>query len=228
MSDLRTNRPVQPGEPAPAFELPAITRDGVVRLEDFRGNRPVLLGLFRGLDCPFCRRQIAALSAVDEELRNRGVETLAVVTTPAERARTYVRYRPMRLLVASDEKRAVHRAYGLPRLEITESETAWPHRVTFADIMAMRINPTGELPEPMDPISASKYLDAKDGFEPEPEPASAEEPASSAGPQLVGSFLLDRNGIVRWTFVEAAVGPNAFGNHPETKEIFAAISSLAA
>ena len=228
MSELATGRPLQPGEPAPIFELPAVTRDGVVRLEDFRGSRPVLLGLFRGLDCPFCRRQIAALGAVDEELRGKGVETVAVVTTPADRARTYVRFRPMRMLVASDEKRRVHRAYGLPRMEISESETAWPHRVTFADILAMRINPTGELPEPMDPISAAKYLDAKDGFEPQPEPAPADEEEASAGPQIVGSFLLDREGIVRWTFIEAAEGPSGFGGHPEIKEIFAAVSKLAA
>jgi peroxiredoxin len=228
MTQSANSRPVQPGEPAPSFELPAITREGMVRLDDFRGSRPLLLGIFRGLDCPFCRRQIAALGAVDEELRGKGVETLAVVTTPAERARTYVRYRPLRMLVASDEKRAVHRAYGLPRMEITESETAWPHRATFGDIMAMRINPTGELPEPMDPISAAKYLDAKDGFEPEPEPAQTDEQGPPAGPQFVGSFLVDRDGIVRWTFLEAASGPNGFGRHPETKEIFSAVSSLAA
>ena len=228
MTESSNSRPVQPGEPAPSFELPAVTREGMVRLDDFRGSRPVLLGIFRGLDCPFCRRQIAALGAVNEDLRGKGVETLAVVTTPAERARTYLRYRPMRILVASDEERAVHRAYGLPRMEITEGETEWPRKATFADIMAMRINPTGELPEPMDPISASKYLDTKDGFEPEPEPAQSDEQASNAGPQFVGSFLVDRDGIVRWTFLEAAGGPSGFGRHPETKEIFSAVSSLAA
>ena len=228
MANSSSSRPIQPGEPAPSFELPAVNREGLVRLDDFRGSRPVLLGIFRGLDCPFCRRQIAALGAVNEDLREKGVETLAVVTTPAERARTYLRYRPMRILVASDQERAVHRAYGLPRMEITESETAWPYKTTFAEIMALRINPTGELPEPMDPISASNYLDAKDGFQPEPEPAEKDEQDSSAGPQFVGSFLVDRDGIVRWTFLEAESGPSGFGRHPETKEIFSAVSSLAA
>jgi peroxiredoxin len=63
MIEPSPNHPVQPGEPAPGFELPAITRDGVIRLVDFRGNHPVLLGLFRGLHCAFCRRHIATQGA---------------------------------------------------------------------------------------------------------------------------------------------------------------------
>lgn len=40
--------PVQPGEPAPDFTLPAAHRDGSVSLTDYRGQHPVLLALFRG------------------------------------------------------------------------------------------------------------------------------------------------------------------------------------
>ena len=42
-------RPKQPGDRAPGFSLPAINREGVVSLESYRGKRPVLVGLFRGL-----------------------------------------------------------------------------------------------------------------------------------------------------------------------------------
>jgi peroxiredoxin len=42
-------RPVQPGEPAPDFRLPAAEREGFVSLADYRGQSPVLLALFRGL-----------------------------------------------------------------------------------------------------------------------------------------------------------------------------------
>jgi peroxiredoxin len=42
-------RPKQPGDRAPDFTLPAINREGSVSLADFRGKRPVFLGLFRGL-----------------------------------------------------------------------------------------------------------------------------------------------------------------------------------
>ena len=226
MSEQAALHPIEPGEPAPGFELPAITREGVVRLGDFRGSRPVLLGLFRGLSCPFCRRHIAALGELEGELRSKGVETLAVVNTSAERARAYVRFRPIRLLAASDETRAVHRAYGLPVVEISERETEWPRRASMADVMAMRLNPTGELPEAMDPVSASQYLNQKDGFD--SEAYDDREVGTSPSAQLTGTFLVDRDGIVRWTFSEAAGGPNGFGRFPETREFLAMASALAA
>ncbi len=42
-------RPLQPGDRAPDFTLPAVNREGSVSLADFRGKQPVLVGLFRGL-----------------------------------------------------------------------------------------------------------------------------------------------------------------------------------
>ena len=50
--------PLGEGDPAPDFALPAVNRDGQITLDDYRGRSPVLIGLFRGLHCPFCRRQI--------------------------------------------------------------------------------------------------------------------------------------------------------------------------
>jgi peroxiredoxin len=49
MTAAEPARPVQVGEPAPDFTLPAADRDGTVSLGDYRGERPVLLALFRGL-----------------------------------------------------------------------------------------------------------------------------------------------------------------------------------
>ena len=42
-------RPIQPGDRAPGFSLPAINREGSASLGDFRGKQAVFLGLFRGL-----------------------------------------------------------------------------------------------------------------------------------------------------------------------------------
>lgn len=41
--------PVRPGEPAPDFTLAAAHATGTVSLADYRGQRPVLLVLLRGL-----------------------------------------------------------------------------------------------------------------------------------------------------------------------------------
>ncbi|RVD47616.1 redoxin domain-containing protein, partial [Mesorhizobium sp. M8A.F.Ca.ET.023.02.2.1] len=124
--------PLQPGDRAPNVVLDAITQEGKIALDDFRGQRPVLVGLFRGLHCAFCRRHIAAQARLDPELREKGVESLTVVNTPIERARLYFRYHPMpNLLAASDPERASHRAFGLPNLEFTQDETNWPYRVSM-------------------------------------------------------------------------------------------------
>ena len=42
-------RELQPGDRAPSFTLPAVNREGVVSLDDYRGKSPVLMGFFRGL-----------------------------------------------------------------------------------------------------------------------------------------------------------------------------------
>jgi AhpC/TSA family len=55
--------PVEVGHRAAEFELPAADRDGIVSLAHYRGKCPELLALFRGLYCPFCRRQMTQLSA---------------------------------------------------------------------------------------------------------------------------------------------------------------------
>ncbi len=41
--------PVQLGEPAPDFTLPAANREGSVSLAEYRGRTPLLLALYRGL-----------------------------------------------------------------------------------------------------------------------------------------------------------------------------------
>jgi peroxiredoxin len=49
MAVMEPGRPVQPGEAAPDFEVPAVHREGTVSLADYRGRTPLFLALFRGL-----------------------------------------------------------------------------------------------------------------------------------------------------------------------------------
>ena len=49
MADVGSRRPVQRGEPAPSFEVPAVHHEGTVSLADYRGRRPLFLALYRGL-----------------------------------------------------------------------------------------------------------------------------------------------------------------------------------
>ncbi|RWK99307.1 MAG: redoxin domain-containing protein [Mesorhizobium sp.] len=217
--------PLQPGDRAPNVILDAITREGKIALDDFRGHKPVLVGLFRGLHCAFCRRHIAAQARLDPELREKGVESLTVVNTPIERARLYFRYHPIpNLLAASDPERASHRAFGLPNLEFTENETNWPYKVSMAAVKDMRVDIPGELPGPMDPIAAGEILGKRDQYE----MTEADEQMMAVGHgQLAGQFLLDRQGIVRWSFTEVPEGGRYMFGAPNPQELMSAVSQVA-
>ncbi|UVK51320.1 redoxin domain-containing protein [Mesorhizobium sp. AR02] len=217
--------PLQPGDRAPNVILDAITQEGKIALDDFRGQKPVLVGLFRGLHCAFCRRHIAAQARLDPELREKGVESLTVVNTPIERARLYFRYHPMpNLLAASDPERASHRAFGLPNLEFTENETNWPYKVAMAAAKGLRVDIPGVLPGPMDPFAAGEILEKKDPYE----LTEADEQMMATGHgQLVGQFLLDRQGIVRWSFTEVPEGGRYMFGAPNPRELMSAVSQVA-
>ncbi len=209
--------PVGPGEPAPAFTLPAVGRDGTVSLDDYRGRSPVLLALFRGLYCPFCRRAIAQLGVTTEKLKSIGVETLAVVATSPENARLYFRFRPTRAPLAADALLVTHRAYGLPHPPVTPE--------LMNAVATVRINPTGELAEPIPILAAVSALDKLHGYTPTDTDRQDEERQFL---QLKGQFLIDRDGIVRWANVEGgSEGLAGLGKFPTDEQLVDAARALA-
>jgi len=220
-------RPLGPGDRAPDFALPAVNRDGVVSLDDYRGRSPVLVGLFRGLHCPFCRRQVVQLGVTQEKLQRAGVETLAIVSTPLERARLYFRYRPTRVLLAADPDVTAHRAFGVPKIRIIESGSGpsqWPYSATMEEVLAPRFNPGGMLPEPKNIVETMAFLNQQEGFEPT---EVDKQIAAAHWTQLGGHFLVDRDGIVRWAHVEAMERPDDVARFPSEDEFVDATSSLA-
>ncbi len=183
--------PLGPGDPAPEFALPAVQRDGMIALADYRGRAGLLLTLFRGVYCPFCRRAIAQLGQTAARLLAAGVETLGVVATSAERARLYFRHRPTRLPLAADPELELFRAFRVPRPAATpQLEEA---------LQTVRTTLGGVLPEPLTIAEAANALDREDGFEWTPADAADYE---RQYPLLTAQFLLDRQGIIRWAHVE--------------------------
>jgi hypothetical protein len=168
------------------------------------------------------------LGATQEKLRGLGVETLGVVNTPLERARLYFRHRPTRALVLADPDAATHRAFGVPEIGLTSGDAAagpshWPARVTMDELLSLRLNPTGELPEPKNPLEAMTVLNERDGFRPTEVDEHVE---ATHGTQLTAAFLIDRGGLVRWAFVEAQEGPADLLKFPGEEEILAAARAL--
>ncbi|MEY9722640.1 peroxiredoxin [Sinorhizobium fredii] len=212
MSTSNVDRPLQPGDLAPNIVLDAISREGKIALNDFRGRSPLLIGLFRGLHCPFCRRHVAAMAQLNPALREKGVQSLAVVNTPVERARLYFRYHPIPgLLAASDPVRASHRAFGLPE-------------VGADAVMAILIDLPGELPEPMGVVEMDEFLNKKEGYD---VTQADQQMMTSDQEQLVGQFLIDREGIIRWTFTEVLESGLQTFKTPNPEELMSAASQVA-
>ncbi len=215
--------PLQAGDRAPDFELPAVNREGKVSLADYRGKSPVFVVLVRGLHCAFCRNHLAKLSSTQGKLAQEGVATVAVVNTQPERARQYFQYRPTRVLLAADPDVQTHHAFGLPVFEVLPDSTdpgelRWPKAYSLAKLFATSAS-IDELPGRMTLMEAQVALDTKEGFEPKP---ADEESAVKHGSQLAGQFIIDAGGTIRWAFIEASDSPNQIGVWPSDEEVVAA------
>lgn len=211
----RTTVP-QVGEPAPDVTVSLIESGSPVSLADYRGKSPVLVAFERGLWCAFCRRHLARLSAMHETLRSFGVETLAILATEPERAQLYLRYHPIGLPLAADPNLDSHQAFGLHNMPMSP--------VTLFKMLTGRYNPTGELPKPEPFMKVGPSLDRLDNFE---RTDVDREDAKRQRSQLVGQFLVDRDGIVRWLNIEGQRdGVAGLGKLPSEEEFVTAVRAL--
>src|SRR5512138_1012488 len=216
MTMTESRPPVAPGEAAPDFRLPAVDRDEMISLADYRGRSPLFLALFIGLWCPFCRRSIAKMGENEAKLKAAGVETLAIVATTQENARLYFKFRPTKLRLASDPALSTHRTYGLPK---PVPDDAFMHALG-----TVRINPDGAFQEPLTIMEAAGTLAMTDGYVENPTDTAEKE---RQWPQLKAQFLIDRDGIVRWANVECAKeGFAGVGTFPSIDEILGAARAL--
>jgi hypothetical protein len=94
----------------------------------------------------------------------------------------------------------------------------------MSQLMSMKINVTGELAEPLDPMAAVAALNKMDGYE--ITDADQQMQATGMG-QLIGEFLLDREGIIRWSFTEVADGGKYLFGAPTPQDLMSAASRVA-
>ena len=205
----------QSGYPAPDFAVPAIHDDRTISLGDYRGKTPLLLGLFPGLYCPFCRRALAQMATTSEQLKSMGVECLAIVGTELDNARFYFKFRPTRLAVGADPDLATHRSYAVPKPDPTPE--------VMKALESVRINPTGELPEPLPLPEAAAALSQLDQYQPT---ATDGRDFERMFTQMKGQFLIDRSGFVRWSNIECAEGIQGIGKFPSHADLVAAATMV--
>ena len=142
---------------------------------------------------------------------------LSIVATPPENAQLYFKFRPSPVRLASDPHLTTHRAYGIPKPELTPE---------FMKAMeTTRINPFRELPGPLPVMEAVMATAKRDGYV---ENATDRADQERQFPQLKGQFLIDRGGIVRWANIECATeGTAGVGKFPAAEEILAAARAVA-
>jgi hypothetical protein len=155
------------------------------------------------------------LGQIAQKLEAMGVKTLGVVATDAEPARLYFRFRRPRMPMGADPSLATHRAYGLPNFgpptpEVGEAiERAAARELGLAGPAA---------------AGALAQFARHDGYA---VTGADEADAARHGAQLVGQFLVDREGVVRWVNVECARdGIEGIGKLPSEDEVLAAARAL--
>ena len=131
------------------------------------------------------------LGKTAEKLKEAGVQTLAVVATHAQRARLFFRFRPVRFPVGADPDLLTHRAFGPPQLSVTLELMQAIDSVSADLARELRLNVPAE--------GALAAIEGLDGYA-RTEADAADFQRHQA--QLVGQFLVDGKGIVRWTNIE--------------------------
>jgi len=90
-------------------------------------------------------------------------------------------------------------------------------------IGSLKVNPTGELPEPLPITEAATKLGQMDGYA---STNTDQTDMEKQFPQLKGYFLIDRDGVVRWTRIECSEGLEGIGKFPSEQELVAAVQAL--
>ena len=215
MDQIAPHETLQPGDVAPDITVPSATREEPISLVDYRGRSSVLLGLFRGLYCAFCRKHVAEFGLLAEMFRPRGVETIAIVATAVEGARLYFRHRPPRCLVGADPDLTTHRAFWIPRRQLTNE--IWQTVVSKSDELA------GQLGLQFSAGAGIAALARHDGIDEAAHAADIQRHQT----QFEAQVVIDREGIIRWMNIECARdGLAGLERLPSVDEFMTAVQSV--
>jgi hypothetical protein len=156
-----------------------------------------------------------------EQLQASGVEMLGIIASKPEHTRLYFRFHPARVPLAADPEMLTLRAYGVPKPPVTPE--------LLQAFQSVRVDPYGELPEPVPITKVAMTLNQLDGYNlTETDKDDIQQQVRwDHSTQLIGQFLIDRGGIVRWGNIECArEGVAGMGKFPTAEELLAATRVL--
>jgi len=105
------------GLKTPNFELPDVTNDQQIKLNDYREQKPVVLDFTRIFTekqyCPLCYPHIVELNQRYEEFTERGVELLMITSTDVTQSKQVVQDLEIKFPLLSNPTCSVFRKYGV-------------------------------------------------------------------------------------------------------------------
>ncbi|MGA9876017.1 MAG: thioredoxin-dependent thiol peroxidase [Solirubrobacteraceae bacterium] len=121
---------IEPGEPAPDFELP--DQDGrAVKLSDLRGQ-PVVVYFYPKADTPGCTTQACGVRDRNADYVHAGAVVLGVSPDPVEKVKRFHDKQALNFALLADEDHAVADRYGVWVQKSMYGRTYWGNeRTTF-------------------------------------------------------------------------------------------------
>jgi peroxiredoxin len=181
------------GQLAPSFRLQS-GQGPEIGPEDFRGRSNVVVWFTKGMSCPFCRRHMSQLVEGYPSFSALNAEILEVTPTPPERAQFYVTHYRIPFPYLCDPQYRVRREWGL---EKRSHSLAW-YATKFYE--------------------GSKLEFAPDGFGKVTPPSLREVPTVLADDDM-GFYIIDKQGVVRYSVAGSYVVAGASRPIPSNEEI---------
>ena len=190
------------GSVAPDFRLPA-GHGGEIGLADYRGRKNVVLWFTKGMACPFCRAQMSRLARAYPEIQARDGELLEISVSNPNQARTYASKFDIPFPYLADGDYRVRRDWGI---EVRSKGPVYYAKALVKGVTA--------------PKPPNDYGDFSPSF--------AEMPKILADDDM-GFFVVDKNGVVRFTMIGSYMaGPTTDRPLPSNEEILAALDGCRA
>ena len=183
MEQPETNGVLSVGTLAPNFRL-ASAQGPSIALEDYRGQRNVLLWFSKGLFCPFCRRYMTQLRFGYRELQERNTEVLQVTWSTQSEAQLYFRQYPLSFPYLCDADRAVPSLYGVRIVRVGIGQHAAGMAMGMAAAVSDRLFRGEKTALPMVPMMRYGLTDTEQ--------------------QAV--FLIDKAGLIRYVHTTGSLG----------------------
>ena len=168
---------------APNFRL-ASAQGQDIALEDYRGQRNVLLWFSRGLACPFCRRYMAQLRLGYQELQARNTDILQVTCSTPEEAQLYFRQYQLSFPYLCDPERRVFPVYGIRISRTAIGKFAANMATNMAAMVSDRLLHGEKSPSPLPYLKRYGTVDMEQ--------------------QAV--FLIDKAGVIRYVHTTGSLG----------------------